>query len=53
MNGPAIIAPSTFADGIAALRRWWRSGVAGQGLGAKSGLLGPATVAVLRVGLAR
>jgi hypothetical protein len=49
MNGRAIIAPSIIADGIAALRRWWRSGVVGQGLGAKSGLLGSATVAVSRV----
>ncbi len=53
MNGPAIIAPSTCVDGLAALRRWWRPAVAGQGLGAKSGLLGSATVAVSRVGQAR
>ncbi len=46
MNGRAIIAPSTCVDGLAALRRWWRSAVAGQGLGAKTGLLGSPTVAV-------
>ena len=50
MKGRAIIAPSTFVDGLAALRRWCRSGVACEGLGAKLGLLGSATVAVSRVG---
>ena len=49
MNGRAIIAPSTFVDGLAALRRWWRKGVAGQGLGEKPGLLGSAKVPVSRV----